>query len=65
MNTQEREINLLRKIIATQNDLLKLNKDVLVPMYKKHIEQLKLDLKQTQYLLSDMDKALMECENAK
>jgi hypothetical protein len=65
MNTQEREINLLRKVIATQNDLLKLNKDVLVPMYKKHIEQLKLDLKQTQYLLSDMDKALMECENAK
>ena len=65
MNTQEREINLLRKIIATQNDLLKLNKDILVPMYKKHIEQLKLDLKQTQYLLSDMDKALMECENAK
>ena len=65
MNTQEREINLLRKVIATQNDLLKLNKDVLVPMYKKHIEQLKLDLKQTQYLLSDMDIALMECENAK
>ena len=65
MNTQEREINLLRKVIATQNDLLKLNKDILVPMYKKHIEQLKLDLKQTQYLLSDMDKALMECENAK
>ena len=65
MNKQEREINLLRKIIATQNDLLKLNKDVLVPMYKKHIEQLELDLKQTQYLLSDMDIALMECENAK
>ena len=65
MNTQEREINLLRKIIAIQGDLLKMNKDVLVPMYKKHIEQLKLDLKQTQYLLSDMDKALMECENAK
>jgi len=65
MNTQEREINLLNKIIATQNDLLKLNKDILVPMYKKHIEQLELDLKQTQYLLSDMDIALMECENAK
>ena len=65
MNTLNKEIRNLNKIIAIQGDLLKMNKDVLVPMYKKHIEQLKLDLKQTQYLLSDMDKALMECENAK
>jgi alanine-alpha-ketoisovalerate/valine-pyruvate aminotransferase len=46
MNTQEREINLLRKVIATQNDLLKLNKDVLVPMYKDRIKELEANIKE-------------------
>jgi hypothetical protein len=37
MNHQEKEIRNLNKIIAIQGDLLKMNKDILVPMYKKHI----------------------------
>ena len=45
MKNQEREIRLLQKLVATQNDMLKLNKDVLVPMYKERIKQLETDIK--------------------
>jgi hypothetical protein len=44
MNHQEKEIRNLNKIIAIQGDLLKMNKDILVPMYKHRIKQLEKDL---------------------
>jgi len=46
MNHQEKEIRNLNKIIAIQADLLKMNKDVLVPMYKHRIKQLEDDIKE-------------------
>jgi len=67
MNHQEKEIRNLNKTIdvqgktiAIQGDLLNMNKDILVPMYKKRIKQLEEDLKYTQDLLHAMDKELME-----
>ena len=45
MNTLNKEIRNLNKIIAIQGDLLKMNKDVLIPMYKKRIKQLEEELK--------------------
>ena len=45
MTNQEKEIRNLNKIIAIQGDLLKMNKDVLIPMYKHHIKQLEDNIK--------------------
>ena len=62
MNTQNKEIRTLNKIIAIQGDMLKMNKDILVPMYKERIKQLEFDLKHTHDLLRAMDKELMEAQ---
>ncbi|MBT7349606.1 hypothetical protein HN803_02315 [candidate division WWE3 bacterium] len=40
MTIQEKEIRNLNKIIAIQGDMLKMHKDVLIPMYKHRIKQL-------------------------
>jgi len=45
MTNQEKEIRNLNKIIAIQGDLLKMNKDILIPMYKHHIKQLEDNIK--------------------
>jgi hypothetical protein len=45
MTIQEKEIRNLNKIIAIQGDLLKMNKDVLIPMYKQRIKQLEDNIK--------------------
>ena len=41
MTTQEREIKLLNKIVATQNDTIKMYREVIFPMYQKQIKDLK------------------------
>ena len=41
MTTQEREIKLLNKIVASQNDTIKTYRDIIVPMYQKQIKDLK------------------------
>jgi len=46
MNYQEEKIRSLNKIIAIQSDLIKMNKDVLVPMYKHRIKQLEDNIKE-------------------
>ena len=44
MNTQEREINLLNKMVDTQAETIKIYQDTIIPMYKKHIKQLEEEL---------------------
>ena len=44
MTSDQKEIRNLNKIVSIQSDLLKMNKDVLIPMYKHRIKQLEDDI---------------------
>ena len=44
MNTQEREINLLNKMVDTQAETIKIYQKSIVPTYEKRIKNLKEQL---------------------
>ena len=65
MTSQQREIRLLNKIISTQDQMIKDNQKIVIPIYVERILKLENDLKHTRELLAMMDKEMMEISNAK
>ena len=43
MTRQESEIRLLKKMVSTQTDTIKMYKNIIVPMYQKQIKDLKVE----------------------